>query len=228
MTTKKNLLSLAITGLLACAALTACDDNDDASENLKAPTALVTVRPTDDGGFTMQLNNTTVLHPSNVKTSPFGKKEVRALVNYTLLSEEKENAAQVRVNWIDSIRTKLPVATLGADDAKTYGNDPLEIVKDWVTVAEDGYLTLRVRTRWGSSKKKHEISLVTGTNAEKPYEVVLRQNAHGDIDGTMGDALIAFNLNSLPKNNEDSIKITLKWTSFSGEKSTDLMLKMHK
>ncbi|CEN49242.1 conserved hypothetical protein [Capnocytophaga canimorsus] len=53
----------------------------------------------------------------------------------------------MRINWIDSIRTKKPVPDLGAENDAKYGNDAIEVVKDWLTVAEDGYLTLRIRTQ---------------------------------------------------------------------------------
>ena len=53
----------------------------------------------------------------------------------------------VNINWLDSIRTKVMAKNLGDSNAKTYGNDPLEVVNDWVSIAEDGYLTLRFRTR---------------------------------------------------------------------------------
>ena len=38
------------------------------------------------------------------------------------------------------------------ENNRTYGNDPVEILNDWVTIAEDGYLTLRFATRWGNGQ----------------------------------------------------------------------------
>lgn len=185
------------------------------------PTALVTVRPSADQTFMMQLDNETVLYPSNLTKSPYGDKEVRALVNYNE-PEEVDGKLQVHVNWLDSIRTKKPVESL--EDNSKFGNDPIEIIKDWVTVAEDGYLTLRVRTVWGRPGYKHELNLLTGTNPENPYELELRQNAFGDVCGEWGDALIAFNLNDLPVTDSQTVTIKLKWNSFSGPKSTEFEL----
>ena len=176
----------------------------------------------------MQLDNATQLIPTNLHTSPFGTKEVRALVNFTetAASQQDKNIRNVEVNWIDSIRTKLPVETLGEQEDIKYGNDPVEIVPDWVTVAEDGYLTLRVRTLWGAPHATHVINLVTGTNPEDPYELVLRHDAKGDLDGRWGDALIAFNLNNLPRADSDFAKIKLKWKSFSGDKSAQFDIEL--
>lgn len=219
---------LALIGLLSFGAATmfqSCsDDDDDNAYLLLQPTALVTVCPTSDGTFTMQLDDTTTLHPSNMKSSPFGEKEVRALVNYTEDVESSANLNYVKINWIDSIRTKLPVPTAGELNNSKYGIDPIEIVKDWVTVAEDGYLTLRFRTRWGHTNAPHYINLVSGVNPDNPYEFELHHNAQGDINGNFGDALIAFNLNELPLDKDRNIKIKLNWRSFSGDKSTEFSL----
>ena len=214
--------------------LPSCNDDVDSSD-LLFPTAVVTVCPVADGGFVMQLDDETRLIPNNMKSSPFGDKEVRALVNYTETpiytgnKNNKKNEFAVRsvdVNWIDSIRTKLPVPTLGAQDDSKYGTDPIEIVQDWVTVAEDGYLTLRIRTHWGLAQTNHVINLVTGTNPEDPFELELRHDANGDMGGQWGDALIAFNLNQLPGAQDGAAKIKLKWRSYTGDKSTEFDLKM--
>ena len=218
-----GLTTFALGTILLSGTLSSCT-NDDDNMTLLQPTALVTVRPTDSGAFTLQLDNTTVLYPSNMKSSPFGNKEVRALVNYTD-EGERGDARSVHINWIDSIRTKKPVPDLGIENDERYGNDAIEIVKDWVTIAEDGYLTLRIRTLWGVADNKHYINLLTGVNPEDPYEVELRHDANGDTGGSMGDALIAFNLNDLPqKDDGQDVKLKLNWKSFSGPKSAEFEL----
>lgn len=224
--TRQHLL-FSIVGVVVFMMLPSCTSDDDSPELLR-PTALVTVCPNSDGSFIMQLDNATQLVPTNLKTSPFGTKEVRALVNYTEtnVSPQDKKVRNVEVNWLDSIRTKLPVETLGKQDEIKYGNDPIEIVQDWVTVAEDGYLTLRIRTLWGSPHATHILNLVTGTNPEDPYELELRHDAKGDKNGRWGDALIAFNLNKLPRGDAGIAKIKLKWKSFTGDKSAKFEIKM--
>ena len=63
-----------------------------------------------------------------------------------------------------------------------------------MTVAEDGYLTLRIRTVWGPYGKPHYIDLISGVNPENPFEFELRHDAKGDLNGRIGDGLIVFNL----------------------------------
>lgn len=217
-------LSTCVLGLLVLiCALQSCVDDDDDSMALQRPIALVTVCPTEGGAFTLQLDNKTTLYPSNMKSSPYGNKEVRALVNYTDDGNEG-NVRSVHINWMDSIRTKKPVPNLGTGNDAQYGNDAIEIVKDWVTIAEDGYLTLRIRTQWGKTNNKHCVNLLTGVNPDNPYELELRHDAKGDIGGSMGDALIAFNLNDLPGKDKQNVKLKLNWKSFSGRKSAEFDL----
>lgn len=225
MTRKHILLSFA--SLVIPMMLPSCTDDNDNYDKFR-PTAVVTVCPNADGSFVMQLDDETQLIPTNLKTSPFGDKEVRALVNFTE-SQPSAKAYQTRnveVNWLDSIRTKLPVESLGELDDEKFGNDPIEIVNDWVTVAEDGYLTLRIRTVWNHVETPHVLNLVSGINPDNPFELELRHDAKGDTDGNWGDALIAFNLNQLPRTGSETETINLKWKSFSGDKSTSFKIKM--
>ncbi len=218
-------------GLMLASALVfqSCDDDNNDVSYMWQPTALVTVCPQEDESVMLQLDNETRLRPVNMKKSPYGKKEVRALVNYNLEQESASSAIQdVRVNWIDSIRTKLPVPGIGEDNAEKFGDDPIDIVKDWVTIAEDGYLTLRVRTVWGPGNKPHELNLLTGVNPDDPMEFELRHNANGDLSGTVGNALIAFNLNEVIGDAATPVKITLKWKSPAGDKSVEFDMSRRK
>lgn len=213
-----------ISSLVALASVSpSCLDENDDNVALYRPTALVTVRPAADGTFSMQLDDVTTLLPSNVKTSPFGAKEVRALVNYND-NGETGSVRAVHINWMDSIRTKNTVPSLGDENDLRYGKDPIEVVRDWVTVAEDGYLTLRIRTLWGTANNRHYINLLTGVNPENPYELELRHDAKGDVNGVTGDALIAFRLADLPAADANPVKIKLNWMSFSGKKSAEFEL----
>ena len=115
---RKNIFALTAICLGAVAPfMTSCiDDDDDKDNSLMRPTAVVTVCPTDDGSFVMNLDNDTRLIPAGGMKSPFEDKEVRALVNYTEENKEFTHSMHTRtvtVNWIDSIRTKLPVPTWG-------------------------------------------------------------------------------------------------------------------
>ena len=121
------------------------DDDNDNWYGKVIPNALVTVKNVDDGSFFLQLDDSTTLLPINVASSPFGEKEVRALVNYDEVDEVSGRYSKaVHINWIDSILTKPIAPDLGEENDVVYGTDPVEIVRDWVTIAEDGSLQNRM------------------------------------------------------------------------------------
>ncbi len=207
--------------LLSFLLLPSCLD-DDTDTNRLYPNALVTVKHAGDKTVFLQLDDKTTLLPVNLTTSPFKEKEVRALVNYEKVDKPSSGYDQaVHVNWIDSIRTKPMAPNLGAENDTKYGIDPVEIVGDWVTVAEDGYLTLRFRTRWGYPRVVHFVNLIPANNPENPYEVEFRHNSNGDIGDRFGDGLVAFRLNNLPDTEGKTVKLKLKWKSFNGNKSVE-------
>ena len=168
----------------------------------------------------MQLNDSVVLLPANVSQSPYGNKEVRALVNCYRVKDNGQtgagkfdNSYSVYVNWMDSILTKNIVNFPSENVDELYGNDAVEIVDDWTTVAEDGYLTLRLRTLWGN---------------DGVAQVELRQDAMGDTKGHWGDALVAFNLKDVNMAPQKEAKLALHYLSFSGEKTVTFSLEGRK
>lgn len=221
---KRKNIYLLMLGLLMTLSFVSCDDDDKSPYCIyPAPgsyyNALVTVKPNaDNTSVYLQLDDNTTVFPSNMAKSPFGTKEVRALAYLENTNDKTAGYDKTMwVNRIDSIRTKGLATDLGTDNAKTYGTDPVEIVKDWVTIAEDGYLTLRFRTNWGGMQT-HLINLVA-TNADTPYELTLYHDANGDASRYAADGLVAFNLSSLPDTGGKTVDLTLKWNSFSGEKT---------
>ena len=217
--------ALALSALLGVLYLQSCTRDDDFI-GINHPNALVTIKTdSSTGQVYFQLNDSTTVSPTNLKTSPYGNKELRALVNLTMQKGQTSlRSRSAYVNWIDTIRTKNMAPSLGQKDDETYGKDPVEIVRDWTTVAEDGYLTLRFRTYFGDGRT-HIFNLVKG---DKPYEVVLHHNAMGDTRRIIRDGLVAFRLNDLPDTQGKTVTITLKWQSFSSIKSVQFKYKSRK
>ena len=217
-----KLLLMATGVLFTSLTFQSCLDDDDYNYGYLTPNALVTVKPVSDNSFFLQLDDTTTLLPVNIASSPYGNKEVRALVNCRGVNEPAEGYSKaVYVNWIDSILTKQIAPDLGVENDSVYGTDPVDMIRDWVTIAEDGYLTLRFRTNWGDRNKAHFVNLLASQDPANPYEVGFRHNAYGDVYGVEGDGLVAFNLGSLPDTEGKTVKLKLKWKSPVGDKSVE-------
>lgn len=216
-------IALAVALPLMAMAVVSCDDDDDWVGPYPAGSipAIVTCKtnPT-TGQFYMQLNDTLTLVPTNVKESPYGNKEIRAHVIFHYADSASGHYSRSAViTAMDTIRTK-PMSPVVADLDKAYGDDPVEIVNHWMTVCEDGYLTLRFRTYFGGVKT-HSLHLVrTGDNT-----VELRHDANGDYKGELADGIIAFRLDEMPDTEGKYQTLTLKWNSFSGPKSVDFKYK---
>jgi len=216
---KKIFCFIAVLGIFASMNLLQSCSSD--SDGTIYANALVTVKPNaDNTEVYLQLDDNTTLYPVNMKTSPFGKKEVRALMNYSK-SEGYVGPYTygVNVNWIDSILTKTTAPNFSEqENLEKYGADEVEIINDWVTIAEDGYLTLRFRTYWGA-RATHKVNLVYRTDINNPYTVTFYHNANGDKSGALGDGLVAFKLDELPDTKGETVELTLQWKSYTGSKS---------
>ena len=221
---KKQKLSMLFLGILSVGmTLQSCDDDDNYYYYypINRPNAIVTVKPeTAESKFFLQLDDSTTLTPLNMNSSPYGSKEVRAFINFRY-AEQQNNKRNfnVYVNWMDSILTKPTAENLGTEEnVKKYGHDPVEIgTSDWVTIAEDGYLTLSFKTKW-SSQRPHYVNLVTGENPDNPYEVTFYHNADGDVNGYWGYGIVAFKLDKLPDTEGKTVDLTLKWKSYNGDR----------
>lgn len=207
--------------LIGAAALQSCDDDNGTFPTypLNLPNAIVTLKTADNGTFYMQLDDSTRIKAANIPQNPYGGKEVRAFINYRLLTNPGNNRQYtVYINWVDSILTK-PMAQAQSPDGvpADYGNDAVEILRDW-TVAEDGYLTIHFRTQWAASGTPHIVNLVQ-TSAGNPYDLTFHHNAQGVKGGYWGDGIVAFRLDKLPDTGGKEMDLTLRWKSFSGDKS---------
>lgn len=198
--------------LLAAVTLQACSKDDDTYDNSVAiANAIVTIKP-DAGNKQMQiqLDGSTLLTPTNVTSSKYGTKEVRAIAHLSQIDREKKT---VYVDWIDSILTKQTAKNFGMKNDSAYGNNPVEIVKTFETCCEDGYLTLRFRTYW-AGKKEHTVSLVHRTDANTPYLLQLCHNANGEKKGRVGDGYVAFRLPDAFNEPDDTLTLSLMFKSF--------------
>lgn len=177
----------------------------------------------------MQLNDSTALYPSNLKPGLCDNKTVRALVQYSMDSSASiDEKNSVNVIAIDTIRTKPASEDMGELNDSLYGRDKLEIVKDWITIGEDGYLTLILRTHISNPKAKHFAYLVKKGVENGKHNFELHHDADGDVYGYESDGLIAFDLNELAPADRSPVLLHLTWDGFYEAHSADFKLTFRK
>ena len=130
----------AITAVLLFVAsffMLSCDNEDDSFPvyPINRPNALVTVKPDNSGTrFMMQLDDSTTINAVNIQKAPYDK-EVRAFVSFRMLTPpDKRRHYDVYVNWMDSILTKPMSQYVEAGQPAAYGEDPVEILREWTVV----------------------------------------------------------------------------------------------
>lgn len=194
-------------------------------EPVRTYDAIVTIKPnTDERSVAFQLDETTVAYPVNFSGSDFSSVEQRALINYRDATAEERNKSisqgtLIYVNWIQFVLTKDMVPDLGPENNEMeYGDDPIELVNDWVTLAEDGYLNLRFRTLWGDRGITHKVNLVYTPETDNPYCVTFYHDSMGDDRFIENDGIVAFRLDDLPDTGGQAVDLKVKWESFSGPK----------
>ena len=95
-------------------------------------------------------------------------------------------------------------------------SDPVDIVTDWMTSLEDGFLTLHYRIR-ASGKVAHSFEL--RPDAEGHFRLL--HDAHGDTGGEMTEGLVCFPVAGLlPDTQGETVTLSLHYTDLNKQAST--------
>lgn len=175
--------------------------------------AILTVKKTPTDSVYFQLNDSTTIYAANYQNNYSRMERVYCDITVTNRRVGRFNYTGT-INWLEPLDEGKVTA-----DASVKGSDGLDIMNDWMTGVEDGYLTVHYSTWWGTKPVQHDFYLVTGANPADPYEVELRQNANGDKKDEQGDSLICFDINTLPDTGGQYKTLTLKWTTSGGSAS---------
>lgn len=227
----KALLNHIIMALAAAGVLAACSEADMDYVNGKASPdaayaesgsvgegprtfdAIVTVRKAADDTVYFQLTEDTRVFPLGYD-SPYERPR-RLMCSLTKTGRSTgAYGLEVSIGWMDFL-DEGNISGSGYNG----GDDPIDLVSDWMTSVEDGFLTLHYSTSWGLKPVAHVFTLLTGTDPSDPYLVVLRHDSRGDRPDTVAEGLICFDLSSLPDTGGQYKPLTLKWTCSDGASS---------
>lgn len=174
-------------------------------------TAIVTVHMSPTDTIYFQVDDTTRLFPLNYYGTYTGPE--RIVCGITVFDKVVPNYGyKTSVDWFD----QLDKGTF-SNNKPSGGNDGLDILSDWMTSCEDGFLTLHYSTWWGDGSVQHSFTVVAGQNPSDPYELLLVHDARGDSKASKGDSIIYFDINSLPDTGDSYKTLKLKWTDSGGK-----------
>ena len=93
-------------------------------------------------------------------------------------------------------------------DMQARSGDPVDILTDWITCLEDGFLTLHYSIR-ASGSVKHGFSLYPGVD---PHTYRLVHDANGDTKGSQTDGIVCFDVSALlPETGEEAVTLSLDY-----------------
>ena len=208
--------------LLALTLLPACSKQAQDVEKLngtamdmsgKMTQAIVTVKQDAEGVVFFQLDEKTQLYPVNYAQPYEGLK--RIICGLSLDKEKK----RCYIHWMDEIE-RGDAATLTSEtgplmDSQSAG---LDVLDDWMTSVEDGFLTVHYSAWWGEGKVPHTLRLYRSSGEENTFELTLLHFNNGDEALEKLDALVYFDIDPLLAPTQGEYKtLTIKWTTLEGK-----------
>ena len=100
-------------------------------------------------------------------------------------------------------------------DMQARTGDPVDILMDWITSLEDGFLTLHYSVR-ASGSVKHDFSIYPSVETNT-YRLV--HDAHGDSKGDVNDGIVCFDVSGvLPDTEGETVELHLDYIDLNNTK----------
>ena len=149
-----------------------------------------------------------VMNPNVIKDIPDGTRvylEFRYVVDASVASFCSD---AILVEWVSALEVGVVSGVQYDNTTRSSGNDPIDILVDWMTSLEDGFLTLHYSIP-SSGSVKHDFFLHPG---ESKDEWRLVHDAHGDTKGTLIDGIICFDVAGLlPDTMGETVTLSLDY-----------------
>lgn len=199
---------LLVSALFAAGSCTMQMDDvpDIGFENIKSAYAIFTARQSDSGVVYLQVNDSTRLYPENMQDEFAGVCRMFGLIRVSG-SQFMDYGYRTVVDWSEPIDEGKMQAGFPASGS----GDTIDVLDDWMTSVEDGYLTVHYSTFWGTDPVGHSFSLVRVGDPGNPYRLRLVHYRNGDAAEVEGDGLICFDLRDLPETGGEYVDLVLTW-----------------
>lgn len=199
---KISLILAAVFLVCGCSKEAAMVDAPQDAAAIQEFRAIVTVKQDESGTIYFQLDDNTVLFPYNYNM-PFNGME-RIICGLAVAN----GANECHVQWMDFLEKGDISYTQDAID------DGLDIIDDWMTSVEDGFLTIHYNAWWGNGTNPHLLLVKPSANT---YELTIVHQMNGDEPLEKADALVYFDINDILPDTEGTYKdLTIKWKSIEG------------
>ena len=156
-----------------------------------------------------------VVNPAEINNIPDGTR-VYLQFRYVVVGNVPAFCTDaILVEWASPLNVGAVTGKPYAEAAKDGGDDPMDIMLDWMTSLEDGFLTVHYSIV-ASANVQHDFSLYLG---ETEYDFHLVHNAHGDFKGTQIDGLVCFDVAGLlPDTEGEIVKLNLDYIDLNNTK----------
>lgn len=217
-----KLFSVLVLSSFLALGFSSCSDDDGYSLD-KYWVSIATINEIGDNIYDFTLDNGEklwVAAPVGLNLNP---KYDRALINYTLLSGEKDGYDYyIRLNRYYEVLTKKPIYIASGDEVKqdSIGNDYIKVHSMW---EGGGYLNIRFGYNAGGTYA-HMLNLLSdkedlGLN-DDVVKLEFRHNQKNDPEYYPTSGYVSFDLSPYKEAGKDKIAFEISWTDFGGEKKT--------
>lgn len=177
----------------------------------KTYTAIATLKRAPDGVVYLQVNENLKIVAEHPGLDPLWEQAggpARVYCQFHLIEKHAVKYYWAEIEWYEF------VAMWDGSFVLDGGDDGLDIVDDWMTSLEDGFLTIHYSAWWGRGNIKHFIFL----ERDGLYTFRLIHEANGDERIEKTDALYCLNLDYIADIfDEEHNTITIKWKTCAGQ-----------
>jgi hypothetical protein len=212
--------SIPVFGFVLAIGFASCSDDGYSLD--KFWVSMVTVNEVGDNTYDFTLDNGEklwVVAPIGLDLKP---KYKRAIINYTLLSDQFEGYDHaIKLNGFADVLTKNVVYIAPDNKIKqdSIGHDPIKIHTIW---ASGGYMNIYFGFNSGGAGA-HMVNLVSDRSVQPVTDIVeleFRHNKLNDPESYPAKGYVSFDLSPYLVAGQDKVTFDIKWTDFGGEVKT--------
>jgi hypothetical protein len=204
--------------------LTACMDDFHRHhyyyDNVDASYGLIQTN-TSGASFVINLDNGSVVTPSNVSLNGFTPKDSdRVWVRFNPVSDTRLTDSTfnylANIYSINDILFK-DIKKLSDVSEDSVGHDPIIIRSAWISPKD----ILNLELKFFTAGSVHYINLLDngeGDGVSNPFIMELRHNARGDMNQYPVYATVSFKLNNLRVSGQNQVKFFIRYTDYNGNR----------